>query len=220
MEGYAPIFEILIDEESENSGFIRNSFVKNPAVHYEYFTFNQEEKSFKFASDEKEQVFTSISILADTPIKRVTEDGQVFYVVFSKDVIRKIRNKLVKDGRSNDVSLYHDKSKIVDGVYMVENFILNKGRVESPLFEGAPDGSLVTSYWVEDKKRYEELLADENFRGFSIEINAKISQIFSSSFESLYIKEMNKQRIQEILFSDKLTKEQKKENLAKVLNIK
>lgn len=217
MEGYIPIFEIIIDEESEDSGFIRNSFVKNPAVEVERFAFNKQERMV-FASDEVEQVFTSVSILADTPIYREGPNGEPFYVVFSKDVIRKIRNKLVKDGKTNEVSLYHDDNKVQDGIYMVEQFIINKGRIESPLFKDVPDGSLVTSYWVEDRSKYEELLADENFRGFSIEINAHISQLFSKSFDAMYSEDKIVQEIKAITFREDITDLQKEHLIKKVLN--
>lgn len=220
MEGYAPIFEIVIEDDVEDSGFIRNSLVQSPAVNVERLAFSEEEaEKLIFSKNEKEQIFTSVSILADTPIKRKTKDGQIFYVVFTKDVIRKIRNKMVKEGKTNELSLYHDDSEIIkDGVYMVENVILNKGRIESPLFK-VPDGSLLTSYWVEDLNHYNELLNDEKFKGFSIEINARIQQIFSNSFESLYSKEIQRQQVNEILFSKELSEEQKRKKIQKVLNI-
>lgn len=217
MEQYRPIFEIVIDENSEDSGFIRNSFVEAPAVEVTRFAFSKEQERMIFAEDTKEQVFTSVSILADTPILRATDKGEEFYVVFTKDVIRKIRNKMVKENKTNEVSLYHEDDKIQEGIYMVENFIINKGRVESPLFN-VPDGSLVTSYWVEDPAKYEALLADENFNGFSIEINAKISQMFSNTFDALYSEEMKEQEIKRIAFSEGISDQEKEALIKKVLN--
>lgn len=217
MENYRPIFEIVIDEESEESGFIRNSFVSAPAVEVTRFAFSKQNQKMIFAENPTEQVFTSVSILADTPILRSTDKGEEFYVVFTKDVIRKIRNKMVKDNKSNEVSLYHDDNKIQDGIYMVESFIINKGRVESPLFD-VPEGSLVTSYWVEDRAKYDALLADKNFNGFSIEINAKISQMFSNSFDALYSEDLKVQQIRDIAFSKHLTDEQKEEKIKNLLN--
>lgn len=225
MEKVVPIFEIVIDDDSEESGFIRNSFVEKPAVEIKYFAFDDEsdnKKKMIFSQNEKEQIFTSVSILADTPILRKTEEGEDYYVVFTKDTIRKIRNKLVKQGKSNEVSLYHDENQVVDGVYMVENFIVNKGRVESPLFN-VPDGSLITSYWVEDKNTYDALLNDEKFNGFSIEINAKIQEMFTSSFEQLYDekiseKEMESQ-IKDIVFDDEISEDEAVEKLRKLLDL-
>jgi hypothetical protein len=216
MENYIPIFEIVIDEMENESGFIRNSFVENPAVEVEYFAFSKNRKML-FASDEAEQIFTSVSILADTPILREGPNGEPFYVVFTKDVIRKIRNKLVKEGKSNEVSLYHDDNKVQEGIYMVENFIINEGRIESPLFD-VPEGSLVTSYWVENKEQYEKLLADENVKGFSIELNAHISQVFSKSFDSIYSEEKKVQEIKTIAFRSDIKDEEKESLIKEVLN--
>jgi hypothetical protein len=216
MENYRPIYEIVIDEESEESGFIRNSFVSSPAVEVTRFAFSKHNQKMIFSENPTEQIFTSVSILADTPILRTTDKGEEFYVVFTKDVIRKIRNKMVKDGKSNEVSLYHDDNKVQDGIYMVENFIINKGRVESPLFD-VPEGSLVTSYWVEDRMKYDELLADKNFNGFSIEINAKISQMFSNSFDALYSEDLKVQQIRDIAFRKDMTDAQKEIAIKKIL---
>lgn len=220
----APIFELVIDDDSEESGFIRNSFVENPAVEIKYFAFEDEsnKKKMIFSQNEKEQIFTSVSILADTPILRKTKEGEDYYVVFTKDTIRKIRNKLVKEGKSNEVTLYHDENQVVEGVYMVENFIVNKGRVESPLFN-VPDGSLVTSYWVEDKATYERLLNDEKFNGFSIEVNAKIQEMFTSSFEELYSEKVSEKemenKIKDIVFDERLSEDEAVDKLRKLLDI-
>lgn len=217
MENYVPIFEIIIDENNEESGMIRNSGVENPAVDIEYFAFGKENENMIFSKDEKEQVFTSVSILADTPILRKGPNGEPFYVVFSKDVIRKIRNKLVKDGKTNEFSLYHDEKEIQEGIYMVESYIVDSKRVESKLFD-VPDGSFVTSYWVEDKEMYEKLLADEKFKGFSIELNSQIQQMFSQSFEDMYSEEKKVDRIKDIAFSEDLSDKEKEEKIKKLLN--
>jgi len=216
MENYIPIFEIVIDEEAEDSGFIRNSFVENPAVEVERFAFSKQDKMI-FSQNEKEQIFTSVSILADTPILREGPNGEPFYVVFTKDVIRKIRNKLVKDGKANDISLYHDENEVQDGIYMVENYITNKDRVESKLFD-VPEGSLITSYWVEDPEHYERLLEDDKFKGFSIEINAKISQMFSNTFKEMYSESEKIARIKDIAFSEDMSDEDKEKKIRKLLN--
>lgn len=172
-----PIYNIVVDYDDDRTRMTRNSFVDQPAVGFAKFAFN-EQSNFVFSNDKSEQMFMGVSILADTPIPRVGPNGEKFYVVFSKETIRTIFNKFVMEGKTHEVTLNHDKNKELDGVYMVENFISEKGRVESPLFD-VPDGSLITTYWVKDGEKYNELLNDSSFNGFSIELDAKIEELFS-----------------------------------------
>lgn len=200
-----PLFNIVIKEDEEDSGMIRNSLVYSPAVRQELFKFSADfkQKKLMFEASEKEQIFTSISILADTPIARMSEDGREFDVVFSKDVIRKIRNKLIKDGKANELTLNHDDSQVVEGVYLVETYILNHDRLKSELFKDAPEGSLVTSYWVEDKATYDKLAADDRFGGFSIELSAMLQHMFSDVDEDtrLVMSDEDKVKVLELLSS-------------------
>lgn len=199
-----PIFNIVVDYEDE-TGMLKNSFVANPAVGIEKLAFNNQEKvRMVFADENRKNCFMSVSILADTPILRRTQDGREFYVVFEKETIRKIVNKLVMEGKQNEVSLYHDDSKALDGVYLVEQFMVEKGRVESPKFD-VPDGSLISTYWVKDDELYTQLLNDENFNGFSIELSANLE----AQFESHFSEQVITNKIKEIVFREDLSDEDK-----------
>lgn len=166
-----PLYEIIVDENDLDSGFIRNSFVEQPAVEYNKFAFNKHQ-AFNFSSDDDEQKFMGVSILADVPIYRRTPDGFEFNVVFKPKTIKTILGKLTKENKRNEVVLYHNSGEPVEGVYMVESFISEKSRVSSPLFD-VPDGSLITTYWVPDREQYLELKNNPKFNGFSIELNEK-----------------------------------------------
>jgi hypothetical protein len=195
------VYKIKVNEDDQVTGFIRNSFVELPSVEYEYYAFDENNGIMKFQSDDTSQSFMGVSILADTPIPRLTDKGELYYVVFDKDTIRTILNKLVIEDKDNEVSLYHDASKQLDGVYMVERFQVEKGRVETPKFPNIPDGSLITTYYVKDKEKYHQLLNDEKFRGFSIEIKSKVELMFESSFQKMQ-EEIILNNIKTILASD------------------
>lgn len=211
------IYQIEIDYENDNLGISRNSFVDMPAVEYTKLDFSKESSLHKiaFASDDSEQKFMSVSMVADTPIERRDSfTGEIYGVQFSKDSIKKIVNKFVMDGNINEVSFQHT-DELVDGVYLVEHFITRKGVVEAPAFKGLPEGSWVTTYWVKDKAQYEALKEDETFNGFSIEITAKLEEMFSktSSDEQLY------NEIKSIIESDK-SDEDKENEIRNALKIK
>ena len=177
------IYEILVKIDDENTGMLRNSFVDYPAVEYEKINFSKDKVKITFSEDKSEQKFMSVSMLADTPIPRINEmTGEVYGVVFSKDTIKTIVNKLVMENKINEVSFQHT-NKLIEGVYLVEHFFVEEGRVETPLFQGVPDGSWITTYWVKDTEQYNELVADESFNGFSIELNAQLEEMFSSQVE-------------------------------------
>jgi hypothetical protein len=212
---YRPIFEIIIDENDEQSGMIRNSWVKNPAVGIEKFAFESAQKQkLVFADASRKNCFMSCSILCDTPILRRTDDGEEFYVVFTEESIRKINNKLFKENKIHEVTMHHNENMKVEGVYLVESFISDKKRVYSPLFD-VPDGSLIQTYYVEDDDMYEKLLNDDNFTGYSIEVNARIQQMFSASFDEMYLE----QRVKDIAFSKELSDEEKELAIKKILGL-
>ena len=196
---------------------MRNSFVEMPAVEYTKLDFSKQKvdrQVISFAADASEQRFMSVSMVADTPIPRIDEfTGEVFGIEFSKDTIKKIVNKFVMDGNINEVSFQH-KDMIVDGVYLVEHFITREGVVEAPAFEGLPEGSWVTTYWVKDKAQYEALKADKSFNGFSIEISAQLEEMFSMESQEALC-----DTIETVLNSDK-SDEDKEAEIKALLKIK
>tara|TARA_R110000803_G_scaffold150192_1_gene215597 strand:+ start:745 stop:1389 length:645 start_codon:yes stop_codon:yes gene_type:complete len=205
-------YNIVVDYDTDTR-MMRNSFVDMPAVEIERFAFSKmNNEMMVFNADKNNQCFMSVSILANTPIPRINEDGEPFNVVFTKDVIRVIANKLSIEGKMNEVSWQHT-NQILDGVYLVEQFISEKGRVYSPLFD-VPEGSLIQTYFVKDKKVYDQLINDENFKGFSIEIEAGIQEAFTKSIpddERVY------EAVEKILFDCDLTDDEKYSQIEDIL---
>ncbi len=205
----------IIVEYDDNSQILRNSFVDEPAVEYTKFSFSKE--VMKFSKIDTHQKFMSVSILADVPIGRLDKaTGEEFTVTFGKNAIEKLVNKRAIQGKTNDVSYQHnDNKEIMPGIFLVENFISQKGRVTSPLFD-VPDGSLIDIYWVKDKKQYEDLLNDSKFNGFSIELTAKIEESFCNDFKAIYDEERTYNEI-EVLLSDETLSDELKYNKIKSL---
>jgi len=210
------IYEIKVDMMDEDTGMLRNSFVDHPAVEYTKLDFNKQEtktKTISFSQD-SEQKFMSVSMVADTPIPRMDNfSGEVYGIVFTKESIRNIVNKFVMDGNINEVSFQHTE-QLIDGVYLVEHFITKEGVVEAPAFKDLPYGSWVTTYYVPDTQLYNKLKADESFNGFSIEISATLDEMFSSVEEDKLYDEIN-----DVLKSD-MTDEDKESKIKDILDIK
>lgn len=162
-----------------DSKMTSNSGVDMPAVEIDFLAFNkkvEKEKLLLSSSDEK-QMFMGVSILADVPIVQKRKDGTLIETVFYKDDIKQIVTNYIIDGKQHKFNYNHNKSKEIKGIYMVENFFLDKDRISSPLFDNVTDGSYITTYYVPDKMQYLELKNDPNFNGFSIEIDAVLEEI-------------------------------------------
>lgn len=206
-------YNIIIDMSDDDTEITRNSFVADPAVIFKKLAFDNER--LIFAQDATQQKFMGVSILADTPIPRIhKETGEKYTVTFTKDAIINGVNKMMMKGTQNDVSWQH-KNEVVNGVFLVENFITQKGRIECPAFN-VPDGSLIQTYYVADKNQYEQLMNDPTFGGFSVEIVGRLEEAFSSSFDEFYSDEKRVSDIEDILNDNSLSDELKFEMIKKI----
>jgi hypothetical protein len=125
-----------------------------------------ERQSFAI-QDEEERIITGALMLADTPIYRNDGNGE-YYVVFSKDTIKKIAQKYFKKGYQNNVNLMHDSGQVMDGVTMFESWIVDEKRGVKPMkgFEDVNDGSWFGSFKVENDDVW-NMVKDGKIKGFS-----------------------------------------------------
>jgi hypothetical protein len=119
--------------------------------------------------DEEERIITGALMLADTPIYRNDGNGE-YYVVFSKDTIKKIAQKYFKKGYQNNVNLMHDSGQVMDGVTMFESWIVDEKRGVKPMkgFEDVKEGSWFGSFKVENEEVW-NMIKDGKIKGFSVE---------------------------------------------------
>ena len=127
-----------------------------------------ERQSFAI-QDEEERIITGALMLADTPIYRNDGNGE-YYVVFSKDTIKKIAQKYFKKGYQNNVNLMHDSGQVMDGVTMFESWIVDEKRGIKPMkgFEDVKEGSWFGSFKVENEEVW-NMIKDGKVKGFSVE---------------------------------------------------
>lgn len=164
-----PLYEISID--GSQLGMVAISLVDDPAVEKDFICFNND-KRMKFSTTE-EQCITGVAIIADKPIYR-RMNGEEFYVVFTKDVIKQIVERYSKENLWNSVDLQHDGNHI-DGVILREMYLKDSSKGLSPVgFEDVSDGSLFVTFHVEDPQLWKEITEGDTLNGFSIEIFADI----------------------------------------------
>ena len=176
-----PLYELLFDDNADSTlGCSKISLVEDPAVEEFFLKFSKDEqekehKSFYFKDDSK-RIITGIAMRANYPIYR-NQDGQEFYVQFSKDTIDKMMQKFMKEQRVFDISLDHNQD--VRDCYLIESFIINKERGICPNeFSDVEDGSWIISVKIENQDVWNKICSGE-VKGFSIETEM-IANAFSN----------------------------------------
>ena len=163
------LYDISIDPTDFETGLNAISLVENPAVEVDFLAFAKDESAVLQFADEERHIITGIALLADTPIYRIAPDKTEYYVRFTKDCIRQLVEKYFKFGLTNSVNIEHKDNQFVDGVTMLESYIIDKERGICPNeFASAPDGSWVVSYKVSNLDVWSKIKSGE-VKGFSVQ---------------------------------------------------
>lgn len=163
------VFELVIDIDDE-SGVTAIALVDQPAIDSNWMAFSQQAE-YKFAvKDEEKRIIEGYFMVADLLIPRIGENGEKFFVKFSAKTIEQIREKQSRLGLNNNFNLMHDPRQIAEGVYMLDNLIIDneRGKVAPKEFEKVPNGSLWGSAKVDNDEIWEQVKNGE-FKGFSVE---------------------------------------------------
>jgi hypothetical protein len=167
-----PIYDIEVDSES---GVDFNAFVDSPA-HMKGFIAFGKNQAVRYSFNEEKRIVTGVMISANTLIYRGArpEIGiPEHYVKFAPETIEQIQRNFHKNGYHNNVNLMHDPTKKVEGVFMVESYIVGN----DPKQPKAPevfanqklaDGTWIASYKVENKDVW-DMVKSGKFYGFSVE---------------------------------------------------
>lgn len=160
-----PLYVAEITDPAE--GIFDISLVEDPAVKRDFVLFkDQEELTFQ-VQDESKRIISGVVMLADTPIFRRSPSLGEYYIVFSKDTIELMVEKMSLENKLNNITLNHD-GQLVEGVTLMELFFKDSSRGLNPSYlKDVPEGSLVASYKVENDKVWNLVKAGE-FKGFSL----------------------------------------------------
>lgn len=110
-----------------------------------------------------------MAILADTPIYRNNKVYGEHFIVFTREVIKKIVERYSKNNLLNSVNLQHRDDQFVEGVTMIESYFIDHERGIVPTeFSNVPDGSWIVSFKVNNKEVWDKMLEKE-LNGFSIQ---------------------------------------------------
>jgi len=165
MKKTLPIFLATIADLQD--GIWDVSLVDQPATEKLFTCFSEQEPvKLEFKTNEELHWVSGPVMLPDTPIYRRNPDGFEYYIMYNKETIRQMAEKLMKDGLQNVVTRNHDE-QAVEGVSMVELFIKDSTKGIDPSYTDVPDGTLMASYKVENPEVWEQIKSGE-FLGFSL----------------------------------------------------
>lgn len=192
-----PVYEALIS--SEDDGIITISLVDDPAVESDFVCFAKDTGKQLFAlSDTSEHLITGCLMKAETPIYR-NENGFQYYIVFSRETIKTMAQKMLSDGTFKNIDTQHNGELLPQGALtLMEVYIKDSTKGIDPNFVDIPDGSLMTTFKIEDESIWQECANGDFLNGFSLEGFFNTKQVDFSKNKTNKTKSF-KMRIKELL---------------------
>jgi len=129
------------------------------------------EATYGFAAVDEQQILVGPAMVPGKLIPRKDENGDLYYVYFTKDTIKNIAYKAMKDKVIDRVNIEHEPGKFVDDVYLVESWIVNDPETDKARSFGLNpvEGTWMTMYKVDNLDVWEGYVKPGLVRGFSIE---------------------------------------------------
>ena len=115
------VIELVIDEENEFSGIDAISVVENPAIEEDFIALKKQPIQLAEVSEEK-RILMGAALVPDKKILRKDEEGEDYYIYFSKDTVRKASELFLSKGNQNNSTLEHDIP--LEGMSVVESWLV------------------------------------------------------------------------------------------------
>jgi len=130
-----------------------------------------EAASYGFAAVEDQQMLVGPAMTPGKLIPRKDEEGNVYYVYFTKDTIKRLAYKAMKDKIIDRVNIEHNSGQLVDDVYLVESWIVEDPKTDKSRIYGLNpvEGTWMTMYKVDNLGVWEGYVKPGLVKGFSIE---------------------------------------------------
>jgi hypothetical protein len=191
------VYDVTFDED-ENVGLFGISLVNDPAMDSFFITLAKQGKDIdnsiiKLAEvDAKEKTLLGVALIPDKPIKRIDPNtGEVFYITFSADTIKRAAHSFLENGYQNNSALEHNVA--LNGMSVVEQWIVKDPLNDTANAYGLPKedivkGSMVVKMKCRDEEIYQKAVNGE-INGFSIDGLFNLKRINLKS-EQMEIKDL------------------------------
>lgn len=161
------IVELILDEQQLANGIDAISIVESPAIESNFIALNSQKVEFK-AVDEDKHILLGAALIPNKPIYR-NQDGEEFYVYFSKSTIEKASQLYLKRGNQAKATLEHQIS--LAGLTLVESWIKVDMEKDKSAAYGLNDpiGTWYVAMKVDNEEIWNEFVKTGKVKGFSIE---------------------------------------------------
>ena len=161
------VIELIIDEENEFSGIDAISVVENPAIEEDFIALKKQPIQLAEVSEEK-RILMGAALVPDKKILRRDDDGDEYYIYFSKDTVRKASELFLSKGHQNNSTLEHDIP--LEGMSVVESWLVEDEKKDKSRKYGfeVPVGTWMVSMKVYNDDIWSKVKEGE-VKGFSIE---------------------------------------------------
>lgn len=167
-----PVYNCIIEEEpADETGIYAISFVDSPANEIEFVALTQQSQPQHLSRDTQKQILTGVVLKPDQLIYRNSPRIGEHYIRFSADQIEKIAQKMMRTGIALNTTT-HQHQQPLAGNYLVELWIVEdpqRDKSQALGFADLPQGTLMCSYKIEDRKYWDEQVMTGHVRGFSLE---------------------------------------------------
>lgn len=193
-----PLYTANISEDYD--GIYAVSLVDFPATETEWVCFEKIQEQKYSIQDEDQHLLTGPIMLCQTPIYRRTPDGYEFNIIYTKETIKVMAEKMLSDMSHNNIDIQHDGEILDKGkVSLVELYIVDKEKGINPKFIDVPDYSLMATYKVHDDSLWQEC-KNGKLNGFSLAGYFSIEHIKKENFRKTHtMLEAIKNKVKEFL---------------------
>lgn len=161
------IVELVLDEQQLASGIDAISIVSAPAIESNFIALKNHEVKFATVDTDK-HILMGPALIPSKPIYR-NQDGEEFYVYFSKDTVKRASELYLQRGNQSKATLEHAMQ--VNGLCLVESWVKVDMDCDKSKHYGMNDpvGTWYVSMKVENEQVWNEYVKTGLVKGFSIE---------------------------------------------------
>lgn len=174
-----PLYDIVVDEKSKESGTNRIDFVSRPANGKPLLKFSEESEVKTFEFNKERRLVTAVIMQPGYPMVRRGKDGEEFYVQFSKETIEFMRDKFMMLQKLHERGAEHQVQLKDMDAPLVETWITDESRgISAPKELDTEDGSWIGTFRVLSDDVW-KLVEDGTFTGVSLEGIFDLYECFS-----------------------------------------
>ena len=187
------IVELIINEENESLAIDCISLVSEPAIEENLIFMSKAKNNLTLAKiDTDKREIISPALIPNKNIYRVDENGDDYYVYFSKDTVKNCAYSFLKNNKHHKATYQHQER--VSGVLTVESWIIEDPKMDKANLYGfqLKKGTWMVKMKIENDDLWQKVKSGD-IKGLSIE------GYFTSKYQEMQKAEPTNEEILEAL---------------------